>query len=160
MFDPMPRRSALTSQLVLCCLIGLACSGAEPASSEELERPAMESEAPAVEPVPSTLSAEPVPALLPSEPPDDGAPILAAPGSEGRAPVNQILFRLADGATDRAEAERIARSVGGELVAFAAGLYMIRVPTETMEALGERMERVESDPAVESAMHNWVADLY
>lgn len=160
MFDRMTRCCALTSQLVLCCLMGLACNGAEPASGDELDRPATESRAPSAEAPPSTPPAERLPAPLPSEPVDDGAPILVAPGSEGRAPVNQILFRLADGATDRAEAERIARSVGGELIAFAAGLYMIRVPTETMEELGERIERVETDPAVESAMHNWVADLY
>ena len=76
--------------------------------------------------------------------------------------LNPILFELTNGAADRAETERVARSVDGELVSYvdSVSLYMMRVPTETMEALGERMERVQSDPAVEMAMHNWVADFY
>jgi len=158
---PVGARSLLC-RLAFCCLSVVACDaepqvGPEPPSLEQRSQGAPE---PTAEASPATV-AEETPLPLPSMPTDDGAPVLPVPGSEGRAPVNQILFKLAGGGADRAEAERVARSVDGELVSYleSVGLYTMRVPTETMGELGERMELVASDAAVETAMHNWVAEL-
>ncbi len=165
---PFGRRTggrSLLHWLSLYCLSVVACDGAEPAAatpdSPSTEQRSTSTPSPIAEESPEP-AAEEAPPPLPSAPPEDGAPVLPVPGSEGRAPVNQILFKLTGGAADRSEAERVARSVDGELVSHleSVGLYTIRVPAETMEELGESMERVAADPAVETAMHNWVAELY
>jgi len=154
---------SLLRWLAFCCLSAIACDDAEPQVA--LEPPSLEQRSqggpePTAEDSPVTV-AEETPRPLPSMAPDDGALVLPVPGSDGRAPVNQILFKLNGDGANRAEADRVARSVDGELVSYveSVGLYMIRVPTETMEELAERMARVASDAAVETAMHNWVAEL-
>ena len=71
--------------------------------------------------------------------------------------VNQVLISLTDGRNTRAEAERLAGLVDGEIVGQIPliSAYQLLLKTRTLAELEEVIERLEADSSVKYAVENF-----